>query len=101
MAIKEYVIFCKKEDKENNENNANNENNDGEQYVMTFNTINKAVEFIKSCTLYEMIYKIYCIENDKKELVSIYKYGEIKHINNDIYYEANLKKTWQPITKLP
>lgn len=88
----EYQIYCEinalnEKDKENNKNNENNE-----QFVMTFYAIDKAIQFIQLCTLYEMIYKIYSVKNGTKKLNSTYMYLPSHPTNN-----FNSKKSWQPV----
>ena len=80
----EYELYYKNSNKFNNLTNEDNE-----YYVMTFGTLDKTVEFINLCTLYEMIYKIYCVKNKVKKLHSIYKYMSLEH---------NKKSTWQRFT---
>jgi len=68
-----YEIYCI------NKNNINKETtNKNEMIVMTFQEMSKAIEFIKNCTLYEMIYKIYFIKNKEKKLDLVYEYSENK-----------------------
>jgi hypothetical protein len=55
------------------------ENN--EEYTMNFETLQKAIEFIELCTLYEITYKIYKIENGDKKLDKIFKYSTQKWFN--------------------
>jgi hypothetical protein len=48
---------------------------------MNFETLQKAIEFIELCTLYEITYKIYKIENGDKKLDKIFKYSTQKWFN--------------------
>jgi len=80
----QYMLYC---ENYNNNNDLTSKNN--EQYVMTFGTLSKTIEFINLCTLYEMIYKIYCMEDKVKKLHSTYKYVSLGQ---------NGKGVWQTVT---
>ena len=94
----EYHVYCEtnrsnEKDKENKKNNENNE-----QFVMSFYPIDKAIQFIQLCTLYEMIYKIYSVKNGTKKLNSTYMYlpsHPTKNYGNITNF--NSKKSWQPV----
>lgn len=94
----EYHVYCEtnssnEKDKENKKNNENNE-----QFVMSFYAIDKAIQFIQLCTLYEMIYKIYSVENGTKKLNSAYTYSSLQLTKNSVINQNfNLKKSWQAV----
>jgi hypothetical protein len=92
----EYLVYCEtnssnEKDKENKENDKNNE-----QFVMNFYAIDKAIQFIQLCTLYEMIYKIYSVKNGRKKLNSTYMYLPLQPIKNS-GINQNSKKSWQSL----
>ena len=90
MEKAKYVIYYK--------NNKMITTKTGEEYVATFDTIEKAIEFINLCTLYDVTYKIYFIENQVKKLCSAYEYLPVNpndQLKNNMGH--CVKKSWQKI----